>query len=533
MIHPDSLLKKLWDLLVLAGALSSALIVPIVLVFPLYPVEYLRYFSLGISVLFFLDILVNFGTAGHYLRRGFLPDLLAVVPVLSISAELFPGWWEAGAVSFAPERLFALNILFKLPRAAGVLKRIGGNRINPAILRLFLLGFWVLLAAHLISCLWILVSGNPGGLPPFDRYVAAFYWTVTTLTTIGYGDITPKGTEQMIFVVIVQLFGAGMYGLIIGNIANLIANIDVAKAQYKEKMDKVNAFLKYRSIPPALQKKVGAYYDYLWETRRGYDEISFLENLPPALKEQVALHLNKDLIEKVPIFEKAEDSLIRDIILKLKPAVFLPGDRIVHAGEMGSEMYFISRGSVEVLSPDEKTRYAELHAGQFFGEIALLLSMPRTATIRSLDFCDLYKLDKDTFDTVLARHPGFKETIAELAEKRKHEVEALRAQRSAEQSGKVPVPSEPPPDPLMPLVRAVRKGETILLIWNDIPKSEKYEVARLNAGTGKWRIEGTNLNRPAYSLDPFRVSSTYRVRAVLHSGEGPWSNPIKASPAFP
>jgi voltage-gated potassium channel len=335
----------------------------------------------------------------------------------------------------------------------------------------------------------------------------------------------------MVFVVVVQLFGAGMYGLIIGNIANLIANIDVAKAQYKEKMDKVNAFLKYRSIPPALQKKIGAYYDYLWETRRGYDEISFLENLPPALKEQVALHLNKDIIEKVPIFEKAGETLIRDIILNLKPAVFLPGDRIVHAGELGSEMYFISRGSVEVLSPDENTRYAELHTGQFFGEIALLLSMPRTATIRAKEFCDLYKLDKDTFDNVLARHSGFKKTIAELAEKRKLEVEALRAQRAAEQSGKAaaPAPAGPPADPLVPNIRAVRRGETIVLIWNDIPKVERYEVARLNAGTGKWRIEGANLNRPAYSLDPFRVSSTYRVRAVFHTGEGPWSNPIKAA----
>ena len=80
-----------------------------------------------------------------------------------------------------------------------------------------------------------------------------------------------------------------MYGLVIGNIANLIANIDVAKTQYKEKMDRINAFLKYRSIPPRLQQKINDYYDYLWESRRGYDESSVLGDLPGPLKVSVSL----------------------------------------------------------------------------------------------------------------------------------------------------------------------------------------------------------------------------------------------------
>ena len=121
---------------------------------------------------------------------------------------------------------------------------------------------------------------DPDALKPIPRYIQAFYWTITTLTTIGYGDITPDGSSQTIFVIIIELLGAGMYGLIIGNIANLIANIDVAKTQYKEKLEKINTFLKYRDIPPQMQRKINEYYNYLWESRRGYDESDVLQDLP-------------------------------------------------------------------------------------------------------------------------------------------------------------------------------------------------------------------------------------------------------------
>ncbi len=431
MIHPEGPAKAGWDVFVLVVTVLGALIMPVSSVF-LFGSRLIVAAAWLFPLVFAGDIAVRFNTAlkapgrlvadrgevsRRYLGGWFWMDLLAALPL----ALLLPLVASPAGVAF---RLLRLNALLKLPGSARTLRRIGGTRINPAILRLFLLVFWILMAAHLVSCGWILISGNPETLAPPARYVRAFYWTVTTLTTIGYGDITPQGTLQTLFVVLVELLGAGMYGLVIGNIANLIANIDVAKTQYKEKLDKINTFMKYRSLPQGLQKKINDYYGYLWETRRGYDESSVLRDLPVPLKVQVSLYLSKEIIEKVPIFSSASDDLIRDIIINLTPVVFTPGDHIVRGGEVGFDMYFISRGAVDVMSADETITYATLTAGQFFGEMALLLSTPRTATVKAKEYCDLYRLDKETFDRVITRYPEFAATIQELADRRRAQLEA-------------------------------------------------------------------------------------------------------------
>ena len=398
MIHPENRLKGFWDFFVLAITVFAALEIPLSIVFNLTARAAFSLSSWLIAVVFIIDIIVNFNTAFQaggktvtdrkavslkYIRSWFGIDLAAALPVGLLLTML------STPVSgiFA---LLRLNPLLKLPHVSRTLRKIGGNNINPAILRLILLFFWILLTAHLVACGWIFITGNPKHLDPITRYIEAFYWTITTLTTIGYGDITPAGNIQIIYVVFIELLGAGMYGLVIGNIASLIANIDVAKTQYREKLDKINAFLKYRNIPNTLQRKINNYYNYLWESRRGYDESAVLHDLPVPLKVSVSLFLNKEIIEKVPIFEKASEDLIKDIIMNLTPVVFTPGDYIVQAAEVGFDMYFISKGAVDVMSADEKTIYATLTTGQFFGEIALLLSMPRTATIKAREYCDLY-----------------------------------------------------------------------------------------------------------------------------------------------
>jgi voltage-gated potassium channel len=536
MFHPENKLRTSWDFFVLAVTVLGAIVIPLSVVFDFSSSTAAASLLWIIPAVFIADILVQFNTgfyrlgktvtrpssiALRYLKNWFILDLLAALP-LGIVIRSFV---SAPATALL---LLTLNPLLKLIHSGTALYRIGGTRINPAILRLVLLAFWILLVAHLVSCGWILISGNPENLESVPLYIRAFYWTITTLTTIGYGDITPIGPVQTVFVIFIELLGAAMYGMIIGNIANLIANIDVAKSQYREKLDKINAFLNYRNIPHDLQRKINDYYSYLWESRRGYDESAVIEDLPVALKTTVALQINREVIEKVPLFQTAGEDLIREIVLNLTPVVFTPGDTIVTAGEVGFQMYFISQGSVDVLSADEQTVYATLTAGQFFGEIALLLSMPRTATIRAREYCDLYRLDKDNFDRVIQRYPDFAERINELAEKRQAENEAIQKSKESESKEKE-IPEE------IEEIQAEYTGDAVSLRWNWVRDLRYYEVMRKNPDTGEWAYIEKKLLEPNIT-DPHPETdrpTVYRIRAIKTSGPGDWSNPVEIEPPPP
>lgn len=103
---------------------------------------------------------------------------------------------------------------------------------------------------------------------------------------------------------------------------------------------------------------------------------------------------------------------------ELRPVLFHPEDYVFRAGEIGRHIDFISRGPVEVVAADDQTVLATPTDGAFFGEMALLLQRPRSASVRAVEFCDLYSLDKETFERILSYFPDFSAHIQEEARKR-------------------------------------------------------------------------------------------------------------------
>lgn len=434
VFHPESGIIFIWRCIVLLISLVIALDAPLWNALD-YGHEFLWniFYIIG-STAYIFDIFVNLRTGffvkgelvtekkeifQHYLRGWFAVDFLSLLGVVVISIMLINGIPLSGILHLAT----LLPILKIIHSVSSVRSWLAAQTMNPSTLRLIYSLFWLALTAHWIACGWLKMGMIDPKLGHGENYITALYWCVTTLTTIGYGDITPKTPPQIIFTMVVQIMGAGMYGYMIGNLASLIANLDIAKAQFQEKLEKVSTFMRNRSVPADLQRDILAYYKYLWANRRGTDEADIIEDLPISLKERVALFLNREIIAKVPLFQGASEDLIRQIVLKLKPQIYVPGDYVFRHGDIGNEMYFISKGAVEVVAADGKTVYAVLHAGDFFGEMALLFSMPRTAGARALEFSDLYMLEKKDFNQVLNNFPAFKKEIHEKAEQRKKELQ--------------------------------------------------------------------------------------------------------------
>ncbi len=425
----------IWDVLIAVLATYTAIEIPYGMVVHFSPPLFIVILNRLVTICFILDIFVRLRSGESRTRQSkhssktkerkyplgwLIIDVLAGIPF-----ELFAFFSGATAVN-GIFRLFKLLKVFRIVsfRSAWLYR----TNSNPVITRLGFFFYFLALCAHWISCGWLdlrfpyhgLITTSAQVDVMINEYVKALYWSITTITTIGYGDITPDKSKniEMIFTMFVQLMGAGAYGYIIGNIANMLTNIDMAKARHQERVDRMNSFMKSKKIPKKLQEQVYQYYNYLWETRRGYNDETILSELPESFKFEFAMLLNKGIIEKVPLFKGADPILVREVIFKLKPCIFIPGDAICVHGEIGDKMFFINKGVVEVTSQDGRQVYAVLREGDFFGEIALLLKQPRNATIRAVEYCDLYSLDKDSFDDVLSNYPAFEKHIKSMAQER-------------------------------------------------------------------------------------------------------------------
>jgi signal transduction histidine kinase len=111
-----------------------------------------------------------------------------------------------------------------------------------------------------------------------------------------------------------------------------------------------------------------------------------------------------------------------DHLVEVAREQFYPADTvIVHEEEVGQTFYIILHGQVEISKQiDDQTRRV-LHycgPGEFFGEMALIETSPRTATVRTVTSTSVLELDKDDFDSVLSRHPAMAMTVMrKLAER--------------------------------------------------------------------------------------------------------------------
>jgi hypothetical protein len=435
VFREDGSAKTVYNAVLIFAALAGTIITSYRLTF--------RYFQLDatywlITIVYLLDIPYTFnqavkkGMTVHsdrrsiarlYLRGWFFVDLIAALPFTWIFTVIAGGpdaLGSPGAGAFLDVIVFTKVLkMAKISKVSAIFRDIRESlSVNPAMMRLVTFAFWFVTVVHLMACGWVLIGASEKARPDLDQYLRGLYWCVTTIATIGYGDYTPShdSNPQIVYTIVVMIFGVGMYGYIIGNVATLIANLDVSRANYQKKMEEINDFLRTKRVPPPLQGRVRNYYAYLWETQKSVSTIAMTEELPHTLSMEILLYLNRAILEKVSLFKNANEIFIREIVQLLRPMVFLPDDYIIRQGEYGDCMYFLSNGDVEVLV--NGVRVAALGQGSPFGETALIQGEKRMASIRALDYCDVYKLSKSDFDALRGRYPDFDAQVKKVVEDR-------------------------------------------------------------------------------------------------------------------
>lgn len=184
----------------------------------------------------------------------------------------------------------------------------------------------------------------------------------------------------------------------------------------KEKLGNISAFMQHYKVPLQLQKTIYSYYQNIMSRQLSDDDDKFISELPQSLQHELHVFKKVGLIRNLAAFRGATDSCLRDVARALKSRFYSPGEKVINKGDVGHEMYIVSRGAVKIICNDEVI--ATLKEGQFFGEIALIEHSPRTADVIAQTYSDIYILEKESFKTISDKHPQLYQTIKKTATER-------------------------------------------------------------------------------------------------------------------
>ncbi|XP_026154844.1 cyclic nucleotide-gated channel rod photoreceptor subunit alpha [Mastacembelus armatus] len=326
-----------------------------------------------------------------------------------------------------------LNKLFRFNRMLEFFQRTETRTNYPNVLRISNLVMYIVIIIHWNACLYYSFSKAIGfgsdrfvypdpSDPEFGRlvrkYAYSMYWSTLTLTTIGETP-PPVENSEYFFVVTDFLVGVLIFATIVGNVGSMITNMNAARADFQARIDAIKQYMSFRKVTKDLEKRVIKWFDFLWTNKKAIDEREVLKYLPDKLRAEIAINVHLDTLKKVRIFADCEAGLLVELVLKLQPQVYSPGDYICKKGDIGREMYIIKEGKLAVVADDGVTQFVVLSEGSYFGEISILAikgskaGNRRTANIRSIGYSDLFCLSKDDLMEALTEYPDAKALLEE------------------------------------------------------------------------------------------------------------------------
>ncbi|KAJ0050365.1 hypothetical protein NL108_018089, partial [Boleophthalmus pectinirostris] len=321
--------------------------------------------------------------------------------------------------------LLRFNRLLRLTRLSELFERTETRTGYPNAFRICKLVLYILVIIHWNACgyysfslvlglgsdSWVYPNASDPEFTSLTRkYIYCLYWSTLTLTTIGETP-PPVRDEEYLFLIFDFLVGVLIFASIVGNVGSMISNMNATKASFQSRVDALKHYMHFRHVSRGLEQRVIRWFDYLWTNQKTIDEQEVLRSLPCKLRAEIAINVHLDTLKKVRIFQDCESGLLVELVLKLRPQVFSPGDYICRKGDVGKEMYIIKDGRLAVVGDDGVSQFAVLTAGSCFGEISILnisgskTGNRRTANIRSLGYSDLFCLSKNDLMGALQDFP--------------------------------------------------------------------------------------------------------------------------------
>ena len=292
VLIPNSRIRTTWDVVVVFLLLHTLIFLPLKVSFQSDSESF--GLDIAVDILFFIDIVFSFFTAYRipdgtlirdfdtiafkYLRSWFVLDVIATFPFYLLGSDQ---GLELTQLVRIPRllKMFRLLRLMKLLRAYRLKKLFEkiehSPKVHQGFLRLSKLAMLSLCFAHVTCCLWFFIgvigaeddtvtwitdpSTKYGGLQdedPVTQYVASLYFTISTLASVGLGDIVAHTQAEMGYTIVLILAGATLFSYATAIISSVMTDMDNKAGFFRAKMSRLLAFIRHAKLTPQLQAKL-------------------------------------------------------------------------------------------------------------------------------------------------------------------------------------------------------------------------------------------------------------------------------------
>ncbi|CAD8097297.1 unnamed protein product [Paramecium primaurelia] len=291
------------------------------------------------------------------------------------------------------------------------------------LIELIKLLFMVVYVGHLFACLWHGVAFYQIGFRKtwletydvatqdiFTKYNYAFYWSVQTMITVGYGDLTPQNNYERLCANMSMFLACGVFAFSFNSIGLMLSNLNSRQVLYKRSTNLLNSFLTKNQIKIELQSRIRNYYDYIFQEEQEIndEEVSQITTkLSSSLQEELNFEIRFNVMKTNKVLTKFSQKTLRQLSLLIEEVRYSPEDQILLQGTQDDcSLYIITKGTVSVLFQDEpqgrNTRVLSyLEKGESFGEYSFFTGLNRCASAKSIGFSRAYKIPRQSLLTVL------------------------------------------------------------------------------------------------------------------------------------
>ncbi|KAJ8529160.1 hypothetical protein K7X08_035995 [Anisodus acutangulus] len=268
--------------------------------------------------------------------------------------------------------------------------------------------YWLATRYHNSESTWI-----GANIPDFKSrsiwlgYTYSMYWSIVTVTTVGYGDLHAVNTEEKIFTIFYLLFNIGLTSYLIGNMTNLIVHTAVRTFAMRDSINEILRYAQKNRLPEGLKEQMLAHLTLKFKTAELQQE-QVLENLPKAIRSSISQQLFRTTLENTHLLKGVSDDFIVQLVSEIKAEYFPPKVDIVIQNEIPTDFYIIVSGAVDVVTYKNGTEQflSKLGSQQMFGEIGVIFNIPQPFTVRT----------KRLSQVVRISHHDFKQLVQPLQE---------------------------------------------------------------------------------------------------------------------